>query len=232
MSIKAANPNGIKNWSLGKNLILSLAWFFIFVFLGLAPLLTPWSLPVLYQLDTSLASSPDKTYLAQQTLDFLLSPSSNQESINTLQSLTLNARPLYSRAEITHLIDVRNLFRLLVLFAFISGLGLLIHLRSMTVRQRYIHIRWVFVRLTGLGLGLAGLMLFWWDAFFVSFHRLLFPMGNWTFEANSGLITLFPERFWIRIAEAWLVMTLGWLLLFFSVFRVGLTFANHSSSKS
>ncbi len=32
--------------------------------------------------------------------------------------------------------------------------------------------------------------------FFIVFHEVLFPQGNWSFPTNSILIQLYPEKFW------------------------------------
>lgn len=51
---------------------------------------------------------------------------------------------------------------------------------------------------------------------FTAFHRLFFAAGTWTFPADSLLVELFPERFWMVAGGAWgisalTVATLMWL---------------------
>lgn len=36
-----------------------------------------------------------------------------------------------------------------------------------------------------------------WQFFFAEFHRIFFSDGTWTFPADSTLIQLYPEQFWI-----------------------------------
>lgn len=43
---------------------------------------------------------------------------------------------------------------------------------------------------------------------FIYFHELFFPQGNWQFPANSTLITLFPEEFFIKITTTIITATL------------------------
>ena len=38
------------------------------------------------------------------------------------------------------------------------------------------------------------------ESFFYAFHQIFFPQGNWMFNANSLLIILFSERFFIDIS--------------------------------
>lgn len=52
--------------------------------------------------------------------------------------------------------------------------------------------------------GLWGLIDF--DGLFTVFHMLFFAAGTWTFPADSLLIQLFPERFWITSAVVWAVL--------------------------
>ena len=46
------------------------------------------------------------------------------------------------------------------------------------------------------------------DAFFVQFHEVLFPQGNWTFDYSDSLIRLLPEKFWSDGATMIVVATL------------------------
>jgi integral membrane protein (TIGR01906 family) len=41
--------------------------------------------------------------------------------------------------------------------------------------------------------------IFAFEPFFITFHLIFFPQGNWTFGASSLLITIFPEQFFIDI---------------------------------
>lgn len=39
-------------------------------------------------------------------------------------------------------------------------------------------------------------------------HTLLFAQGNWIFDADSLLITLFPEAFWAAMAGLWILSSI------------------------
>ena len=58
-----------------------------------------------------------------------------------------------------------------------------------------------------------------WDGFFQTFHSVLFANGNWTFSADSLLICMYPEGFWISMGIAWGITTILCSILFFLVGR-------------
>ena len=45
------------------------------------------------------------------------------------------------------------------------------------------------------------------NGFFGAFHALLFPQGNWTFAADSLLICMLPQGFWMGMGAIWLTVT-------------------------
>lgn len=46
------------------------------------------------------------------------------------------------------------------------------------------------------------------NGLFTWMHTMLFAQGNWTFDADSLLITLFPEAFWATMAGLWIVSSI------------------------
>jgi integral membrane protein (TIGR01906 family) len=57
---------------------------------------------------------------------------------------------------------------------------------------------------------------FAWQFFFEAFHHIFFPQGNWQFPADSTLIQLFPETFWMKaFALLFLLPNLEIFLLLF-----------------
>jgi len=46
------------------------------------------------------------------------------------------------------------------------------------------------------------------DGLFTWMHTLFFAQGSWLFDANSLLITLFPEAFWAAMAGLWIISSL------------------------
>jgi hypothetical protein len=110
----------------------------------------------------------------------------------------LNSKLCFTPAELSHLEDVRTIYRQLL------GIGLLAASASLVLTiagrltlnrlienlQRSVKLLFSLISLTTL----AGLL--FWDQVFTLFHQLLFPQGNWAFPASSLLITLYPVGFW------------------------------------
>lgn len=58
------------------------------------------------------------------------------------------------------------------------------------------------------------LALLWWETFFIQFHTILFPDGNWSFPDTSTLIQLFPDRFWqIMVVEVFVCSVITLLFM-------------------
>jgi len=67
------------------------------------------------------------------------------------------------------------------------------------------------------------------DALFTWFHSLFFAPGTWQFPADSLLIVLFPEAFWIACGIAWaLLILLGGGLLWLAARSVATTGENRA----
>jgi uncharacterized membrane protein len=76
---------------------------------------------------------------------------------------------------------------------------------------------------------LAVFILFGWPLFFRTFHEILFPPGTWTFDGNSGLIRLFPERFWFDYG---MLTSSAVLIEGFGLILMGFIFGLRSQRKS
>jgi integral membrane protein (TIGR01906 family) len=117
------------------------------------------------------------------------------------QFLPGTEQPLYSPAEISHMLDVKHLTDRIRVLGMVASVLCLIPLilllaRPHTRPMAYQAIkRGGFITVALLTL-IALFFLFAWPVFFVQFHELLFPPGTWTFDRSSGLIRLFPEVFW------------------------------------
>ena len=66
---------------------------------------------------------------------------------------------------------------------------------------------------SGIGTIAVMLILLVWalisfDSLFAIFHSLFFVKGTWTFRADSLLITMLPEAFWIGIGGVWVGITM------------------------
>jgi integral membrane protein (TIGR01906 family) len=171
-------------------------------------------------------SREEREALALVAVGYLQRPEPAEDVIALLeeQELPGTGRPLYNAAEISHMVDVKNVVDGLrrlwwVSAALVVGASLLLLWRG---RAR-LAARAIFhggIATTGVLLFIALFILLVWDVFFVQFHELLFPPGSWTFNYSDSLIRLFPEMFWFDIGvlisvgalAAGLLATLaGWL---------------------
>lgn len=120
-----------------------------------------------------------------------------------LEELRHRDAPLYTPAEIEHLVDVRRVVAGLHRSALLLGL---LALATLALRPRALRAGLArglraggLLLLAGLlGLGLAVTLA--WDASFTWMHRLLFAEGTWQFARDAALIRLFPDRFWYDTA--------------------------------
>lgn len=145
-----------------------------------------------------------------------------------VEELLRAGEPLYTPDEIAHLDDVRAVFRGLWGVGLAAWLFLLAFSRVPALRRAVDGARAVTrgasltiaaVAVLGAGILLA------FDVVFERFHDLFFPPGTWTFPAESGLISLFPERFWRDAAIACAVLLVAeglWLRAIFGRFAAGL----------
>ena len=111
--------------------------------------------------------------------------------------------PLYNEREVSHMYDVRVVFRnarfaMAVMIVFIIITMLLVSkkpdslpgfLRSLAIGAS---LTLFLIVLVGIGI-LTG-----FDAFFEAFHHLFFSGDSWLFWENDSLIRLFPEPLWVH----------------------------------
>lgn len=106
----------------------------------------------------------------------------------------------FSAPEISHLNDVSNLYKPIsfgINFLAILAWGWLL-LALYQKQDMKISLRLV-VKIHMLIIASLGIASLFFPLFFDTFHRILFPQGNWSFPAESMLITLFPEIFWKKM---------------------------------
>lgn len=113
--------------------------------------------------------------------------------------------PMFNPSELRHMLDVKNVvqasFALALLWAGILLLAILYQGRTTTGVIALLN-----ACLQGSLLTLASIVfivlfaLIAWDAFFDSFHALLFEAGTWQFFYSDTLIRLYPEQFWFDSA--------------------------------
>ena len=138
----------------------------------------------------------------------------------------------FTENEISHMVDVRNLiFKILLLF-YGSLLVLIVLLILLLILERK-HAR----RLRGTGLVLvisssAVLFLFIilyilsmnFSHLFDNFHLIFFSQGNFMFDSNSLLITLFPFNFFYQYFTRLVIssIVLSFIFLFIGIFLLNI----------
>ena len=65
-------------------------------------------------------------------------------------------------------------------------------------------------------------------SFFVAFHGVFFPQGNWVFSSESLLICMYPTEFWMGMGGLWLATT---AIASIIVLAFGRTFAHIADRK-
>ena len=175
----------------------------LLLWLTLALLATPAFLRWEYARIPSPAGleASDRQALAETTTRYVLGHASRAE----VAALRDAGAPLYAAEELAHLDDVRLLIGRVRALGLWAGLVLLAVVLVPPLRRRADLPRalelggWLCVGLVGLAaVGLA----IGWSWLFKTFHELLFPPGTWRFSLESGLIRLFPDRFWFESALA------------------------------
>ena len=119
---------------------------------------------------------------------------------DALSLQALDGASIYTPGEVTHMADVRSVFRS-VLGLWHLGLGVLLLLAVVLWQHGGSENTASAIRLgglltSGLTLGIAVLALLAWKVWFESFHRLFFAPGSWLFSYSDTLIRLFPFEFW------------------------------------
>ena len=134
--------------------------------------------------------------LASTNIHYVLAHLPNDE----LSKQSLNGIPVYSPREVSHMADVREVFRWILLVGHVAFLLLvLIALFLWRKGER---------QALGSGIQTGGLLtsaiiffiglsaIFAWQAWFNTFHLLFFKSGSWLFSYSDTLIRLFPVEFW------------------------------------
>jgi integral membrane protein (TIGR01906 family) len=138
---------------------------------------------------------------------------------------TVDGRPGFDSGAVSHLRDVRRVLDRARLVTGVLAALVAVWLGVQIVRRRFSAIaEGLFVGagfcvlIVVLGV-LAGTVDF--ESFFAWFHGLFFSAGTWQFSANSLLIEVFPEGFWVACGVAWGAQVLvgagvfgvaGWLM--------------------
>jgi integral membrane protein (TIGR01906 family) len=115
--------------------------------------------------------------------------------------------PAFDAGAVSHLLDVRAVIALARLTTGILALVLATYVAFCVGKRRFAELAGgmragavaagAFVVLAALAATVD------FESFFTAFHGLFFAAGTWTFPADSLLIRLFPERFWMAAGASW-----------------------------
>lgn len=121
----------------------------------------------------------------------------------------LDASVALDSASLAHLADCNRLINAALGWIAASAVGTIVCL--VTLRHHRRLLAWACMCAPLLLIVLLALCALWTSidfvGFFSAFHRLFFPQGNWAFPAQSLLITMLPEGFWMGMAILWLAVS-------------------------
>jgi hypothetical protein len=113
-------------------------------------------------------------------------------------AVAVDGDPVLDAAERSDMVDVRNvLVPLATLYA--AAIAVLVALVVANRRRTWV---WRAIALGSgalavVGIGVALVVTFFFDAAFLLFHLVLFPQGNFSFDPRTERLTpLFPDQFW------------------------------------
>ena len=112
--------------------------------------------------------------------------------------------PNLNSDELSHMSDVKSLinglrasyFILLIVYTTLIISILLISKNIIEILENLLYKGGIFANLIFIILILTTLLSF--TTSFETFHQIFFPQGNWMFPANSYLIQIFPESFFVE----------------------------------
>ncbi|MGJ9373691.1 TIGR01906 family membrane protein [Nesterenkonia sp. CF4.4] len=156
----------------------------------------PWIPEGAYSMDAE-----DRLVYGSYGTDFL----TNLANGRYLSELAPGGEQLFTDGEVSHMVDVK----FVVLWVMLIGIVLLVITlilalllrawRPGGVARGLFAGAWVTL---GIIIAVAVLAIIDWQLFFAEFHRIFFADGTWTFPADSTLIQLYPEQFWIDAGVA------------------------------
>jgi len=137
--------------------------------------------------------------------------------------VTWRGLPAFDQAAVSHLLDVRTVIAGARLATGNALLLLLVYVGAAIAFRRLDRLREGLRAAAGM-LSVAVLLAvvaafadFEW--LFTRFHGLFFTSGTWTFPADSMLIRLFPESFWVASGACWAALVMLAAALLWAVAR-------------
>jgi len=102
--------------------------------------------------------------------------------------------------EISHMVDVKNLYtmlRLVALGSLIVGVSLSIYVYKKDKEELYKAYKYIYVGPALFVLVLGGYIIVDFNAAFTAFHQLFFTNDDWILYSTDVLIRLLPSNFWM-----------------------------------
>ena len=199
--------------SLVSSTLLALASALVILAIAAVPFLSPqWS-----AFEQGRAGSLARTGFSADELRMVTDSILHDLAFGGSFDAAVGGAPVLDARERSHMVDVRNVFRVFAALSLICGLTFA--LSAWRNRER----AWQALRLGALGLLAATLMLgalvaLSFGLAFELFHRLLFGPGSYSFDpASERLVQLFPTSFWQDTTLA-----LGGLVIILCVAVLGL----------
>ena len=109
---------------------------------------------------------------------------------------TINMREI----EISHMVDVKNLYtslRLVAISSLFVGVSLSIYMYKKDKKELYKNIKALQLAPIVFIVFLGGYMLIDFNTAFTTFHQIFFTNDDWLLYSNDVLIQLLPEMFWM-----------------------------------
>ncbi len=147
----------------------------------------------------SYGLSPDlRLSYASQNLAFVR----DDQSILALEIQKSGENPLYNERELSHMVDVQNVYQAfellwIVFTALILIVSVLLYIQVDNRKDLALSLKFGGLITTGFIAAIGLLALIGWDTWFAIFHKLFFADGSWTFYYSDTLIRLFPQKFWM-----------------------------------
>jgi integral membrane protein (TIGR01906 family) len=149
-----------------------------------------------FPLDTYGFTPQQRFIMASTNIHYVRAHLPNDE----LSRQTLNGAQVYNEREVSHMVDVRTVFQVVLRFwqlAFILFALVGVTLWRNGRQTAFLSgLQWGGILTAGLILTIAVFVLFAWQTWFEIFHELLFFPGSWLFSYQDTLIRLFPVEFW------------------------------------
>jgi uncharacterized membrane protein len=120
--------------------------------------------------------------------------------------LSRSSVAFFTEEEISHMVDVRGLIFRILLFFYVSLIVLVVLVLLLLILERKYSKRFRSTGLVFVVSSSAVLFMFIvlyilslnFSSLFDNFHLIFFPQGNYMFDSNSLLITLFPFNFFYQ----------------------------------